>query len=52
MNASSTLGRIEVLSLMAVDIVTWGIVHGVVRCLVMHNLVRDNIVVTNLLVMS
>ena len=40
------------LSLVPVDIVTWGIVHCVVRSLVVNNLVRDNIMVTNLLMMG
>lgn len=34
---------------MLINIVTWSIVHSVVRCLVGQNFVRDDLMVTNLI---
>lgn len=49
---SCSLGRIESLSLMGVDIVTWGVVYRVVWCFVSYNVASDNLVVRANLFMS
>lgn len=50
MITSGTFGLIEVLSLVLINIVTWGVMHRIIRCLVMQNFVRNNLMVTNLFV--
>ena len=45
----STFGSIKVSRCVWVDIVIGGVVHRVVRCLVVHNICSNNLVVANLL---
>ena len=42
---SCTLFRYEMLSLVRINIVTWGVMHRVVRCFMSHNIASDDLVV-------